>query len=307
MNKQLTSRIIMVRPAHFGYNPETANNNKFQSKPADVSSNSIQQLAVEEFDAMVAKLQMRNIEVIVFQEDDLEIRPDAVFPNNWLTLHEDGKLISYPMYSPLRRLERSAKLVEILHHNFVVNQSIHLEKYEEKNQFLEGTGSMIFDRGNKIIYACLSERTNPELLQLISDILNYQLITFESKDAMGYPIYHTNVMMAMGLDFVIICMESISVPDQLKLKTIFQQTGKQIIEIDFQQMNSFAGNMLQLVNSKGEPQLIMSGSAHKSLNLNQIEALESKTQILVVDIPTIEKIGGGSARCMIAENFLSPK
>ncbi len=306
-HRQLSSRVIMVRPAHFGFNPETALNNKFQTNVSEISASDLNQMAISEFDNMVALLQKNGIEVYIHNDDPNTVKPDAIFPNNWLTMHEDGKLITYPMFAPLRQRERSEELIQKISSQFLVNEHIHFEQYENENKFLEGTGSMIFDRTNQLVYACISERTNLDLLKKLADKLKYEVIDFDSRDQNGFPIYHTNVMMALGQDFVVICLESVNLDDQKKLIEVFNRTKKEIVNISFKQMNSFAGNMLQLISTEGQAILVMSNSAFQSLNSNQLQQLESKTKLLVVEIPTIEKIGGGSARCMIAENFLKPK
>ncbi|MBK7812126.1 MAG: amidinotransferase [Saprospiraceae bacterium] len=306
-HRQLSSRVIMVRPAHFGFNPETALNNKFQTNVSEISATDVNQKAIAEFDNMVALLQKNGIEVYIHNDDPLIVKPDAIFPNNWITMHEDGKLITYPMFAPLRQRERSEELIQKISSKFLVNEQIHFEQYENEDKFLEGTGSMIFDRTNQLVYACISERTNLDLLKKLAYKLEYEVIDFDSRDQNGFPIYHTNVMMALGQDFVVICLESVNIEDQKKLIDAFNKTNKEIVNITFKQMNAFAGNMLQLISIEGQAILVMSNSAYQSLNSTQLKQLESKTKLLVVEIPTIEKIGGGSARCMIAENFLEPK
>jgi len=297
----------MIRPAHFGFNPETALNNKFQNNVSEISAAEVNQKAIAEFDNMVSLLQKSGIEVYIHNDDPLIVKPDAIFPNNWITMHEDGKLITYPMFAPLRQRERSEELIQKLSSQFLVKELIHFEQYENESKFLEGTGSMIFDRANQLVYACISERTNLELLSKLANILDYEIIEFDARDQNGFPIYHTNVMMALGQDFVVICLDSVNEDDHNKLTAAFNKTNKEVVNISFNQMNAFAGNMLQLINDEGNAILVMSNSAYQSLNSTQLQQLETKTKLLVVEIPTIEKIGGGSARCMIAENFLEPK
>lgn len=297
----------MIRPAHFGYNFETGQTNTFQNRIYGLEDSEIQHKALQEFDLMVQRLKEEDINVLVIQDEPTVIRPDAIFPNNWISLHQDGTVITYPMQSANRRLERREEIIDQLSREFNIKKRFSLEIFEDKNQYLEGTGSMIFDHQNQIVYACLSPRTNVELLTHLATLLNYRAVYFDSKNEKGIPIYHTNVMMALGLDFVIICLDSVSLDKKSELIKIFEETGKDIIEISFEQMNQFAGNMLQVSNKKGVPVLIMSQTAFESLTPEQIIKLKSRTKILPVTIPTIETIGGGSARCMMAENFLTPK
>lgn len=305
--KQLTDSIIMVRPANFGYNEETAENNVFQSDEGKQSKEEIKKLAIAEFDDFVRKLNDHDIDVLVLEDTASPVKTDAVFPNNWISLHENGVLITYPMFSPNRRLERRTDLIELIESKYRVNKHYSFDFYEDSDMFLEGTGSMIFDRVNKIVYSSLSIRTEPRLLEKFSVLMNYRKVVFHATDADGTPIYHTNVLMALGIDFVIICLDCIRAEEERKdvIKS-FERTGKAIIEISEAQMNAFAGNMLQVLSRDGKPYLVMSEQAFKSLDGGQMEQIRSYTDILYVPITNIEKYGGGSARCMIAENFLSP-
>jgi len=307
MSKQLTDQIVMVRPAHFGFNEETATNNKFQTAPSAEEASAVSNKAVMEFDTMVKDLRDAGVEVLVHQDDGKIIRPDSIFPNNWISMHADGKLITYPMFAPLRRNERSEELINRLGSEFDVSSRIHFENFEDHHLFLEGTGSMVFDHDHRIIYACRSQRTMEAVLEKVANVLDYEVVTFDAHDQSGYPVYHTNVMMAMGVDFVVICLDSVDKDSRENLIDIFSRTGKDIIEISLDQMNSFAGNMIQLKTHKGERLLVMSQSAFDCLNPKQRELLGCKTRLFPVQIPTIEKTGGGSARCMIAENFLTRK
>ncbi len=307
ISKQLTAHILMVRPAHFGFNAETAENNMFQTRPELDQVRQISQNAIKEFDQMVMNLREAGVDVMVHQDDGRIVRPDSVFPNNWLTMHADGKLITYPMYSALRRHERSEELVKRLETDYEVLERIHLENFEDHGLFLEGTGSMVFDHDHRIVYACKSQRTMEPVLEKLAGLIGYESVVFEASDKNGFPIYHTNVMMALGVDFVVICLDSVDPVSRPGLVEKFAKTGKEVVEISFEQMNSFAGNMIQLKSHNGKSLLVMSESAYLSLNPDQRERLGHKTRLFPVSIPTIEKIGGGSARCMIAENFLSPK
>lgn len=306
--KQTTNHILMVHPAHFGFNPETAASNAFQIQDLSPKPEDISRSAVEEFDAFVASLRSEGVDVIVVQDTDQPVKPDAVFPNNWVTFHEDGTVVTFPMLSEARRLERREDILQSLGERFEISRRIHLEAYEQQGKFLEGTGSMIIDRLNGLVYACASPRTNPDLLAEFAQVMGYQPVVFKAVDAEGIEIYHTNVMMAMGNDFVVICRSSIaSAGEWATLENHFKETGKEIVEISLPQMMSFAGNMLQVRGKDNEPLLVMSSEAYQSLEKRQIEQLERHTRILHHPIPTIERYGGGSVRCMMAEVFLPEK
>lgn len=307
-NAQTTSNIFMVRPANFGFNPETAENNAFQVNDQNFSLEERRNLAKIEFDNFVEKLRKKGINVVVGHEKESPIKTDSVFPNNWVTFHSNGIIITYPMFSPTRRLERSDEFLAQIAQDFVIKKRIQMEDYEIENLFLEGTGSMIFDRTNRLAYACLSPRTDKKLLNKFCEWADYSSIIFNSVDGKGQDIYHTNVMMALGETFVVICLETIKNKTDLdRLNEIFEKTGKEIIEISLDQVHSFAGNMLQVRNKKDETFLVMSEQAFNSLTKKQVEKIENHTHILYSPIPTIETFGGGSARCMMAEIFLPEK
>ena len=308
MPNQLTSNILMVRPANFGYNPETAANNAFQvnDEQLDIAARKVK--AIEEFEVFVAKLRAAGINVITIPDTETPLKTDAVFPNNWISFHEGGLIVTYPMFSPNRRLERRQDIIDQLSEHFAYQNHVRLERWEEEAYFLESTGSLILDRVHKIAYACLSERTHPNLLEEYCQFMDFQKVAFKSVDKTGMPIYHTNVMMAIGTSFVVICMDSIAeVKDREVLTQLFKQTQKEIIPITFDQLYAFAGNMLQVKNEKGDTFLVMSSQAYHSLTDTQIRQIEAHTQILHSDLSTIETYGGGSARCMIAEVFLEEK
>jgi hypothetical protein len=305
---QTTSSILMVRPANFGFNTETAENNAFQVNDTSLSVAQIQQKAVAEFDNFVAILRGRAVNVVVANDSPLPVKTDAVFPNNWITSHGDGTLILYPMNAVSRRAERDENIIKVIENQFVVKKLLHLEHYEEVGNFLEGTGSMILDRKQEICYACLSPRTDLELLDEWCDIMHHKRVAFRAVDGQGQDIYHTNVMMALGEGFVVICLDTIQNQDEkLNLIKHFANTNKEIIEISLTQMMSFAGNMLQVRNDFDETFLVMSKQAYDSLNKAQIAHIQRHTEILYADIKTIETYGGGSARCMLAELFFDKK
>jgi hypothetical protein len=296
----------MVRPSAFGYNAETAHTNVFQSADRKmVGENS--KLAIEEFDDMVEHLLSAGLEVTVF-EDSIE-SPDAVFPNNWISLHQSGKVVLYPMMAENRRRERRLDIVDRLRSRFHVEEVIDLSYFEKEGKFLEGTGSMVFDRRYKIAYAALSPRTHLEPLQAFSDALGYEIVTFSASDEANVPIYHTNVMMCVGDSFAVVCLESIRNEDErYGLRSVLEETGKQIIEIHLGQLRHFVGNMLLVRNDTGQKMMVMSATAYASLNETQRKQLEEYTGRLVyMDIPVIEKLGGGSVRCMLIENHLPLK
>jgi hypothetical protein len=305
---QTTSHILMVRPANFGYNEETAASNAFQSNDNTLTQAEISQKALAEFDAFVEKLRKAGIDVIVAEDTNRPLKPDAVFPNNWVTFHQTGTIVTYPMAASVRRLERRDDIIRAIQERFRVEQKIQLQEYEEIDQFLEGTGSMIIDRPNKLVYACLSPRTHIDLLVRYCKLMGYTTVPFHAVDGNGMEIYHTNVMMALGETFVVICLDTVqSEIEQNMLLTKFAASGKEIIEITLEQMMNFAGNMLQVRNSSGETFLVMSGQAFDSLEDGQIAQISKHTNIISSPIPTIETYGGGSARCMMAEVFLAEK
>jgi len=298
-----TDTLLMIRPAHFGFNSETAINNVFQTKPT-IAETVITAKAIAEFDQFVEKLRSEKIEVEVWQDDGQEVRPDAIFPNNWISFHEDGTIITYPMYAENRRKERDGNLVSSMSQKFNMPNRVELESRELNEEFLEGTGSMVLDRENQICYACISPRTNRTLLEKWCDLMDYDCVAFEAVDDNGGQIYHTNVMMAIGPELVVICTDSISDPEEWKmLKESFDGTNKEVLEISFSQMTDYAGNMLFVRNSEGKPYVVVSTRAWNSLSSDQKKILESHAKIIAGDISTIETIGGGSVRCMLAEVF----
>jgi len=302
---QTTSHILMIRPVRFGYNAETAVNNAFQQKNSD---HAVHEKAVEEFDRFVQTLRENGIDVTVVNDTAEPHTPDSIFPNNWVSFHSDGSLLLYPMFAENRRAERKEHVLQSITQKFTVDQTIDLSYFEEKNEFLEGTGSMVLDRDNRIAYACISPRTSAEVLKEFCKKMNYQAVLFHAVDANGRAIYHTNVLMCVGEQFVVICLEAISNEDEKTLikKTIIN-SGKELIGISLKQMEHFAGNMLQVQNRSGEKILMMSTQAYESLSADQIKILGAYNRIVHSSLNTIEKNGGGSARCMMAEVYLPPK
>jgi hypothetical protein len=295
---QAPQAVFMVRPACFGFNPETASSNAFQKVPA-VNPEQIARQARTEFDAVVRSLTQKNIPVVVLEDSSEIIRPDAVFPNNWLSLHEDGKAILYPMLSEARRMERRTEFIEQLKQQFVISEIIDFTPSEEEGKIVEGTGSLVFDHPNRLVYASLSDRTDETLTKIIAKRLQYQPVIFHAIDEAGRPVYHTNVLLCVGTGFAVICLDAIPDPDQEILLGLFETTNKKVIAISYEQMRAFAGNMLEVQNSQGEPFIILSQAALDVLLPGQVRALAAFGELLPVNIPTIEAVGGGSIRCML--------
>jgi len=292
----------MIRPVNFGFNYETAANNTFQVK-ADTSN--VQLKAQEEFDRFVHLLRSNDIDVTVVEDTPEPHTPDSIFPNNWVSFHEDGSVILYPMYAPSRRAERKEHVLENIYHHFAIKNKIDLSPHEQQDIFLEGTGSMVLDRDNKLAYACLSPRTNENVLKEFCNRMGYKPVVFTAVDQHGRMIYHTNVMMCVADKYVVICLECVPDPsEKRKLAETIDGTGKEIIDINYNQLNHFAGNMLQVENNKGEKLLVMSTQAYLCLSEEQIEKLNGYNRIIHSSLSTIETNGGGSARCMMAEIHL---
>ncbi|MDE3236766.1 MAG: amidinotransferase [Bacteroidota bacterium] len=298
----ITHNILMIRPARFMYNAQTAINNSFQQASDD---SSVHEKAAEEFDAFVHLLRSKKINVTVIQDTEKPFTPDSIFPNNWVSFHEDGTVFLYPMFAENRRLERKPHVLKNIAEKFFIQTTTDLSYFEDQHKFLEGTGSMVLDRHSHIAYACLSQRTDKQVLNEWCEKNKYQAIGFHANDTSGNPIYHTNVMMCVADEYAIVCMESIS--DEAEKKVVessLSASQKRIITISIDQMNHFAGNMLQVENTDAEKFLVMSSQAYQSLTYEQRAILEKLNPIIHSDLSTIEKNGGGSARCMMAEIFL---
>lgn len=303
----LASTILMVRPAAFGFNEETAANNYFQSNPG-IDKEQLQQKALTEFDNMVQTLRSHGITVLVIEDSKEPPKPDAIFPNNWLSTSPGGVLSVFPMYAPSRRIEKRDEILDQLAKEFVIREVQDWGEYEAEGRFLEGTGSMVIDHDNKMIYACVSERTSLPVLEKYAAANNFQAIVFLATDKNGRPVYHTNVMMALGEGFCVLCEEAIEEEWELiAVRQLLESTGHSIIAITRDQMHQFAGNMLQLKNNDGEKYLVMSRSAFNSLRKEQKQMLEAYSTLLPIAVPTIEEVEGGSVRCMMAEVFLERK
>ena len=305
-SRQTTGHVILVRPCHFGSNSETAASNAFQQLISDPAEN-IQNRALAEFDGMFQTLRSAGVVPMVIDDTQEPVKPDAVFPNNWVSFHNDGTVYLYPMEAPSRRLERRADIVEALSasHGFYVREIIDLSASENDGLFLEGTGSMVLDRVNRVIYAALSTRTHMSVLAEFSQQADYEIAAFDATDSRGRTVYHTNVMMAIGTQFAIICADAIT--DRLKRTAVLARlaaTGREIVEISIQQMENFAGNLLELITESGGTVIVLSRRACEALTADQRNRLSRFGEVLPVAIETIEKVGGGSVRCMLAEVFL---
>jgi hypothetical protein len=303
---QLASAVLMIRPARFQSNPETAESNRFQGKtratPAEQHAT-----AVAEFEALKDALEAAGVRVCAFDDTPEPHTPDAIFPNNWVSFHADGTVVLYPMEATNRRTERRSDIVEALasEHGFAVREIIDLSHRETHGHFLEGTGSMVLDRVNRVAYACLSSRTHLDALAEFSQRLDYDIMAFDAVDSGGMPIYHTNVLMNVGEKLAVICGEAI--PRAEQRQAVLQrlgQSGHEVVSLTYAQLNAFAGNMLELRSTAGKRVTAMSAQARRSLTQEQIDKLYANGDVVAVPIDTIESSAGGSVRCMLAEIHL---
>ncbi|MDA8568790.1 arginine deiminase-related protein [Flavobacteriaceae bacterium] len=306
--KQLTNHILMIRPAQFRMNEQTAVNNYFQAS-AGLSPEAVVKKSQKEFDAYVSVLREKGVQVTVVQDTEDPDTPDALFPNNWVSFHQDATVALYPMFAENRRLERREAVLEILEEDgFIIDQVMDYTAAEDSGIFLEGTGSLILDRVHKKAYCALSSRADEELFIEFCEDFEYTPVIFTANQTVNgsrLPIYHTNVMMCLAETFAVICLDSID--DKKERKAVLnhlREDGKEIIAISEAQMHSFAGNMLQVLGSEEAPYLVMSSTAYKSLTPDQLSKIEQHCEIIHADLSTIETCGGGSARCMMAEVFL---
>jgi hypothetical protein len=299
----LCNRVMMVRPALFEWNQETAKSNKFQVTPSRSDANPVHDEAIREFDDLRDTLLEAGVEVHSFDDGPSPATPDSIFPNNWVSFHEDGTVILYPMQAPNRRAEVRTEWVDHLQSALHItwHRRIDLRNLCDQGHFLEGTGSLVLDRQNKVAYAALSPRTTREGLDAFSLASGFSIHALHTS-VEGLPIYHTNVMMSLGQTHAVVCMQAIpSKQGQDELQDCLASSGRQILEIDRNQMLNFAGNQITLANAAGDPQIVMSKRALASLRPSQVRQLESHGQILAPCLMTIEHHGGGSARCMLAE------
>jgi hypothetical protein len=302
-------KVLLIRPAAFGFNPQTAESNYFQNDRAVATeANAPASRALIEFEALAAGLLANGVEALIYEDTPFPEKPDAVFPNHWFSTHADGTICLYPMLTENRRIERRDDIVENLRQRFDVSRVVNISHLENENKFLEGTGSLVLDHENRIAYACLSPRTSIEALNFWTKEMGFDAIVFSAKDLGGNAIYHTNVMMCVGDSFAVVCEDSITdLRERNAVRQSLINAGKEIVAISLPQMEDFAGNMLLLQNPADEKLLVMSRRAFDSLETAQISQLEKHARRLLFDVSTIEKYGGGSIRCMIAEIFLPEK
>lgn len=303
----ITDTVLMVEPVHFGFNPEAANSNSFMASDADLTAaerEQIQTQALREFRGLLTALREAGITVVAVEDTPLPATPDSIFPNNWFSTHSDGTLILYPMEALNRRLERRQDVISMLVQRYHYHCIMDFSPLEQEGIFLEGTGSLIFDRSHRIVYANQSSRMNSKALYDFARRLQMKPVVFTATRQDGSPIYHTNVMMALGEQTAVLCTEAIRNTDerQLVLDTL-QQFRAVVIEISFEQMDQFAGNMLQVKNTRGERFWVLSSRAYQGLTPSQISCLQQDSTLIHAPLDTIERYGGGSARCMLAEIF----
>jgi hypothetical protein len=303
---QSTNSVLMIRPARFYPNPDTAADNVFQ-RDANRDLDALTLAARNEFDAAVQTLRAAGVTVHVFEDTAEPEKPDAVFPNNWISTHHDGRLALFPMYSKLRRRERRQDIVEELRKHYRVTEVIDYSALENEGCYLEGTGSLVLDHLNKIAYVSLSNRSNPKVIQRFADDFNYEPVIFTSMGSNGQPIYHTNVMMCIGTNFAMVGLETIpNKAERQQVRARLEKTEKEIVELSADQIANFAGNAIELQNARGEKLLVLSSRAAQALSDEQCERLSRYARLVPVELPTIE-LGGGSARCMIATIHLPPR
>jgi hypothetical protein len=303
---QLASSVLMIRPARFESNPLTAESNKFQGKTS-ASPAEQHAAALQEFDGLVVALRGKGINVVVVDDTAEPHTPDSIFPNNWVSFHADGRVVLYPMEAKNRRTERRLDVVESLgsEQGFHVSEIVDLSHHESAQQYLEGTGSLVLDRVNRVAYACLSTRTQLDVLGDFAQQMDYDVVAFDAVDREGAPIYHTNVLMNVGEKIAVICDESIVREDQREavLKRL-RETGHEIVTLSYDQLDAFAGNMLELRSASGQRLIAMSKQAYDSLGDSQLATLGANAEILSAPIEAIESSAGGSVRCMLAEIHL---
>jgi hypothetical protein len=307
MQNQTTNTILMIEPVAFGFNDQTAVNNYFQQKDYS-NSFDIQRIALNEFNNMVEVLRANGIKVLALKDTKQPHTPDSIFPNNWISFHADGQVVLYPMFAENRRQERRKDILDkLIKKGCSIKNIDDFTFWEEQRLFLEGTGSMVLDRENRVAYAALSERTDKSVFLQFCKVFEYRPVYFLANQTVKnqrLPVYHTNVMLSIANKYAVVCLESIDNESEHELViNSLEKTGKEIITITEEQMQKFAGNMLQIENNIGKLFLVLSETAYNSLNKKQVEKLKSYNELIIIPIPTIEKIGGGSVRCMMAEIF----
>lgn len=303
---QSARRVLMIRPVCFAGNVQTVASNRFQHLTEYHAAAEVQARALAEFDGLVDTLRTAGVQVHVLDDTPEPHTPDSIFPNNWVSFHADGTVVLYPMLAANRRLERRMDVLQHLSaQGLRIQQTIDLSGHEADEKFLEGTGSLVLDRVHRMAYACLSPRTDLDVLGEFAQRLDYELVTFDATDADGVPVYHTNVLMCVGTCFAVLCTEAIAAHEQAAVLHALRSSGHEVIAITLAQMRQFAGNMLELQTGQGGLCIALSQSAFESLTVWQREQLQRLAGPLVAaPLPTIEQLGGGSVRCMLAEVFL---
>ena len=301
---QSTQSILMVRPSNFHFNAQTSQSNAYM-QASQLTESEQNYLARQEFSTLADKLVVAGVDVLVVDDTPVPETPDAIFPNNWISMHHDGTLITYPMEAPNRRLERKNTVLDSISARFEVRKRIQLEGLESNQHYLEGTGSIVFDHHQQIGFAGISTRTHRDALRELSQHISYQFIEFDAVDRNQNPIYHTNVLMGVGSEFACVCLDAIVDAQQKKrLSDALAAGNKKIVPITHAQVASFCGNLLELRDGNNEPLIVMSQEAWQGYDHQQQKLLESYGSVLFSAIPTIEHHAGGSVRCMIAEIFL---
>lgn len=303
MDSQLTDTVVMVRPDTFGFNPQTAATNEFQHVP-DVSAASVRDKAQREFHAMAAVLRSHQVAVLTLPSPSGVVTPDAVFPNNWCSFHTGGKLVVYPMLAPNRRQEQQPASLKILlgDHGVVIKETIDLTIHEQEGKFLEGTGSLVLDRVNHVAYAVISPRTDASVVEAWAKKMGFTPVIFHAVDHI--PVYHTNVVMSVGEGFVVVCFDVIAnEKERLMIREKLTSTAHEVIALSVDQFHVFCGNILHLKTTDGKRIIVLSQTAHDAFTEDQKMKLQKFGELVPVSIPTIEQVGGGSARCMLAEVF----
>jgi hypothetical protein len=303
---QSAGAVLMVRPASFGCNPQTAPSNAFQADPSGAQDNDHQRVALQEFHTLADALERAGVEVLIAPDSAVPPKPDAIFPNNWVSFHNDGTVALYPMLAPNRRWERRDEVLEqvVRSGGFRVTRTVDLTHRESEEKYLEGTCSIVLDRAHRVAYACSSPRTDLDVLGEFAQQLDYDLMTFDAVDAGGRAVYHTNVLMAIGTGFAVVCGESIqNDAHRAAVLSKLRATGHEVLDISLAQMQHFAANVLELASPKGRL-IALSTTALTSLSQPQRRILEAHAALIPVEIPTIERIGGGGVRCMLAEIHL---
>ena len=305
-DRQCTDTVFVVRPCRFQANPETAASNAFQAQAPWQDLAKSNALAQQQFDGLVQRLEAAGVRCLVFDDTPEPHTPDSIFPNNWITTHAGGSVVLFPMEAPSRRGERRQDLIDSLasEHGFTISRTVDLSPHEQAGRYLEGTGSLVLDRVHRVAYACRASRTDPAALEAFAQALDYRVVLFDSVDAKGKPIYHTNVMMWLGETLAGVCLASLSEADRARVETALAESGHTVVDLSYDQLEAFAGNMLELRSRGGSAVIAMSQQAFDSLDAAQRAQLEAHATLVHSNIDHIETQSGGSVRCMLAEVHL---